>query len=437
MIFCAVIVLNVNKCGMDKGVKMDKKNYVEKLCSRSREASRIIANLNTSDKNNLLNSIAARLRKSADLIVQENKKDLENARSAGVSEALYDRLLLSRDRIESMAVSIEEIAMLDEPVGKVENMRVRPSGIRVGQMRVPLGVVAVIFESRPNVTTDIAALCIKSGNASILRGGKEAINSNTVLYNIIKECLVENGYPEEIVTLITKTEREIVPVLLKMNEYIDIVIPRGGESLIKMVTRESTIPVIKHDKGVCHIFVDESAEEEMAINISINAKTQRPGVCNSMETLLIHKDFKYTESLLSSMVDNNVELLGCERTVRIMPECIEPASDGDWDNEYLDLVLSVKIVDSLEQAMDHIAKHSSEHSEAIITSSYQNAEQFLKQVDSSAVFVNSSTRFHDGGEFGLGAEVGISTEKLHARGAMGVEGLTTLKYVIYGNGEIR
>ncbi|MCP4137993.1 MAG: glutamate-5-semialdehyde dehydrogenase [bacterium] len=419
------------------GNEQENSQYIDEICQKTREASRVIANLSTVEKNNLLANMAANLRKKTDFIVSENKKDLDAAEEAGVSKALYDRLLLSPDRIEGMAVSIEEIAMLEEPVGKVENMKVRPSGLRVGQMRVPIGVIAVIFESRPNVTTDIAALCIKSGNASILRGGKEAIHSNRALHAIVEEALVESGYPGSIVTLISRTERELVPLLLKKDKHIDIVIPRGGEALIKRVSEESTIPVIKHDKGLCHTFIDASAEEEMAKNIAVNAKVQRPGVCNAMETLLVHADFPHKESLLQGLRENNVALLGCEKTVELFPGIVKSAREEDWDTEYLDLVLSVRIVDSLEDAMDHILKHGSGHSEAIVTSDYGNADRFLREVDSAAVFVNSSTRFHDGGEFGLGAEVGISTQKLHVRGAMGIEGLTTLKYIIYGNGEIR
>ena len=304
-------------------------------------------------------------------------------------------------------------------------------------MRIPVGVVAVIYESRPNVTTDIAALCIKSGNAAILRGGKEAIHSNTALHKVVRQALADDGTPEAAVSFIDKTDRELVPLLLKMNGYIDIVIPRGGESLIKAVTAESTIPVIKHDKGVCHTFIDASADEEMANRIAVNAKVQRPGVCNAMETMLIHRDYPHKESLLKSLLDLKVEIRGCPRTVALAPDRIKPASESDWGTEFLDLILAVKVVDSLDEAMEHIARYCSNHSEAIVTNDHPNAERFLREVDSSAVFVNASTRFHDGGEFGLGAEVGISTQKLHAYGAMGIEGLTALKYVIYGKGEVR
>ena len=411
--------------------------YIEDICIKAKGASRVIANLSTNEKNAILKGMADKIRGNIGYLVDENKRDLKEARDAGVTDAFYDRLLLDNERLEGIARSIEEIASLDDPVGRIENTRVRPSGIRVGQMRVPIGVVAVVYESRPNVTTDIAALCLKSGNAAILRGGKESIFSNIALHTLIRDVISEAGYPEHAVALIEKTDRKLVPILLRMNQYIDIVIPRGGESLIKRVTEESTIPVIKHDKGVCHTYIDESADEKMAIDVSINAKVQRPGVCNAMETLLIDKDFPHQRSLLTALIEEGVELRGCQRAVAVIPDKIKPASDDDWDAEYLDLILSVKIVDSIDEAIEHIALYSSGHSEAIVTSDYRNAERFLREIDSSAVFVNTSTRFHDGGEFGLGAEVGISTQKLHARGTMGIEGLTCLKYIVYGYGQVR
>ncbi len=413
------------------------KEYIENLCIKSRLASRYIANLTTNQRNDILMAIADKLRERSSFIIEENRKDLDIADTSGVNSAFRDRLLLNVDRIEGLAKSIEEIAALNDPVGRVEGIKVMPSGIRVGQMRVPIGVICVIYESRPNVTTDISALCIKSGNAAILRGGRESIHSNIALYTVIKEALAQKKCPEDIITLITKIEHEYVPVLLKMKDYIDIVIPRGGEKLIGMVSRESTIPVIKHDKGVCHIFVDASSKRELARNICINAKVQRPGVCNAMETLLIHRDYPDIKGLLESMIEEKVEIRGCAKTVMILPDRIKPASAYDWGYEFLDLILAVKIVDSMEEAMRHIAEYGSGHSEAILTEDYSQAERFLREVDSSAVFVNASTRFHDGGEFGLGAEVGISTQKLHARGTMGIEGLTCLKYIIYGSGQVR
>ncbi len=416
---------------------MDSKQYIEQLCRDAKASSRALAVYSTVRKNNLLMAIASDLRKKTDYIIEENRKDLAAAEKNGVGKAMYDRLLLNRERIEAMAVSIEEIALMEDPIGRIEKMKVRPSGIRVGQMRIPVGVVAVIYESRPNVTTDIAALCIKSGNAAILRGGKEAIHSNTALHQVVRQALAGSGAPGAAVSFIDRADRELVPILLKMNRYIDIVIPRGGESLIKAVTEESRIPVIKHDKGVCHTFIDAGADEEMANRIAVNAKVQRPGVCNAMETLLIHRDYPRKESLLKSLLDNNVEIRGCARTAAIAPGRVKPAAEDDWGREFLDLVLAVKVVDSIDEALDHIARYCSNHSEAIVTNDYLNAERFLREVDSSAVFVNASTRFHDGGEFGLGAEVGISTQKLHAYGTMGMEGLTTLKYVVYGKGEVR
>jgi glutamate-5-semialdehyde dehydrogenase len=416
---------------------MDNREYIEDICSRARKASRTVALLSTNQRNGILRRMAERIRERADFIIGENGKDLLAAKEAGVTSAFYDRLLLDRERLEGMAGSIEEIAALDDPVGRVENMKVRPSGIRVGQMRVPIGVVAVIYESRPNVTTDIAALCLKSGNAAVLRGGRESFQSNMALHAVIREALKESGCPEDAVALVSKTDHDLVTILLKMNQYVDIVIPRGGEALIRMVTKESTIPVIKHDKGVCHTYIDPSAEDEAAVRICVNAKVQRPGVCNAMETLLIHSDYPRKEALLAALLEKKVELRGCGRTVKLMPDRIRPAAEEDWHAEYLDLILAVRIVDSMDEAVDHIARYGSGHSEAIVTNSYANAERFLKEVDSAAVFVNASTRFHDGGEFGLGAEVGISTQKLHARGTMGIEGLTCLKYIIYGNGQVR
>jgi glutamate-5-semialdehyde dehydrogenase len=411
--------------------------YIIDICEKAKTSSRITANLSTNEKNGILLDIAKNIRNNVDFIIEENKKDIQAVDEAGVTKALRDRLLLNHDRLAGMSASVEDIAKMDDPIGRIESMSVRPSGIRVGQMRVPVGVIAVIFESRPNVTSDIAALALKSGNAIILRGGKESINSNKALYSIIKEALQKSSCPEGAVTLIDKPEHEIVTQLLKMNNFIDIVIPRGGEKLISMVTRESTIPVIKHDKGVCHTFVDESASPEMAVRISVNAKVQRPGVCNAMETLLIHNGFHEKAKLLEALIEKGVELRACERTLKLMPGKLKPAIEKDWGEEYLDLILSVKIVDTMDEAIEHIHRYGSGHSEAIVTSDYANAERFLREVDSSAIFVNSSTRFHDGGEFGLGAEIGISTQKLHARGTMGVMGLTCLKYVIYGSGQVK
>lgn len=412
-------------------------SYIDEICSGVQSASQSISTMTTLQKNLILKKIAQKLREKKDLIIEENDKDLSEAKKNKVSSAFYDRLLLDDKRIEAMALSVEEIAILEDPIGKISNMKTRPSGIRVGQMRVPLGVVAVIYESRPNVTIDIAALCIKSGNSAILRGGEESINSNICLSNIIRDAISELHHDPNIIIFMERLDRSLVPLLLKRDDAIDIVIPRGGEGLIKMVVQESSIPVIRHEKGLCHLYIDESAEKDMAERIAVNGKVQRPGVCNAIETLLIHENYPYKESLLITLLNNNVEIRGCEKILKINPRDIVKATEEDWSTEYLDLIISARIVDSFDEAVKHISIYSSGHTEAIITSDYFKAERFLKEVDSSAIFVNASTRFHDGGEFGLGAEVGISTQKLHARGVMGIEGLTTLKYVVYGNGEIR
>lgn len=411
--------------------------YINEICLQAKRSALSASQMNTDVKNRILSLIAEELRKNRELIISENLKDLEAAEKAGVTRAFYDRLLLDKKRIEAMALSVEEIAMLEDPVGRVEGMKTRPSGIRVGQMRVPLGVIAVIYESRPNVTIDIASLCIKSGNSVILRGGEESINSNLVLARIVQDVLEREGHNKNIVTLMSNLDRDLVPLLLKRNDAIDIVIPRGGEGLVKMVTEESRIPLIKHEKGVCHLFIDDSADEAMANAIALNGKVQRPGVCNAIETILVHKNYPYIKSLIKNLSDKHVEIRGCEKTLSLDPELVKAASADDWSAEYLDLIVSVKITESIDDALNHIAAYSSGHTEAIVTENYSHSERFLKEVDSAAVMVNASTRFHDGGEFGLGAEVGISTQKLHARGVMGIDGLTTLKYIVYGHGEVR
>jgi glutamate-5-semialdehyde dehydrogenase len=411
--------------------------YIDSICDGARAASRAVSTMTTTQKNLILHSIAKKLREQKNIIIRENDKDLAEAKRNALSSAFYDRLLLDEKRIEAMAQSVEEIAMLEDPIGKIDNMKIRPSGIRVGQMRVPIGVVAVIYESRPNVTIDIAALCIKSGNVAVLRGGEESVNSNICLSNIIRDAISELHHDPNIVTFMDRLNRSLVPLLLKRDDAIDIVIPRGGEGLIKMVVQESSIPVIRHEKGVCHLYIDESADKDMAERIAVNGKVQRPGVCNALETLLIHECYPYKESLINVLLSNNVEIRGCDKILEINSRDIIKAAPEDWSAEYLDLIISAKIVSDFDDAVKHISDYSSGHTEAIITSDYFKAERFMKEVDSSAVFLNASTRFHDGGEFGLGAEVGISTQKLHARGVMGIEGLTTLKYVVYGNGEIR
>lgn len=416
---------------------MTHQTFAEEFSRKAKEASRTIALLPSSLKKNLLADIAAGLRSSNNEILDANARDLSAGKSAGLTSAFIDRLTLTPQRIDAIARSVEEIALLDDPVGRIEKMTTRPSGIRVGQMRVPVGVVMVIYESRPNVTIDIAALCIKSGNAAILRGGKESIHSNMALYSVVTKALEKNGLDKNIVQLVENTDRELLSALLKMDAYIDIVVPRGGHGLIRAVTEQSTIPVIKHDKGVCHTYIDISAKREMAEKVCINAKVKRPGVCNAMETLLIHEKYPYMRELCEALIGAGVELRGTDAVQKALPGKITPVTDEDWDTEYLDLILSVKTVADQAEAVRHIHAHGSGHSEAIITEDYSNAELFLREVDSAAVFVNASTYFHDGGQFGLGAEVGISTQKLHARGAMGIEGLTCLKFVVYGHGEIR
>ncbi|HOF33136.1 MAG TPA: glutamate-5-semialdehyde dehydrogenase [Spirochaetota bacterium] len=414
---------------------MDKTSYVSDICSRAKKSSREISLLAEKKKNEMLMSLSSALRKEKDFIIEENSKDLIFAKDSGLSSAMIDRLSLDEKRIDSLAKSVEFIASLANPVGSVENMKIMPSGIRVGQMRVPVGVVMVIYEARPNVTVDIASLCLKSGNVAILRGGKEAINSNKVLYSIAKKVFSQYVSSEPLF-LVDDLDYAVVDILLKQNMNIDIVIPRGGEKLIKTVSEKSLIPVIKHDKGLCHLFIDESAEKQMAIDIVVNGKVQRPGVCNAVETILVHRNFPCIAELLSALKDNNVEIRGDEY-LRSIDSGVKLASSEDYNTEYLDLICSAKTVDSIDEAIEHIALHSSNHSEAIVTTNYFNAERFIAEVDSSAVLVNASTRFHDGGEFGLGAEVGISTQKLHARGAMGMQGLTCLKYIVYGTGQIR
>jgi len=369
-------------------------------------------------------------------IILENKKDVEIAEENGLSNALIDRLILNEKRIKNMADALFYIAELSDPVGEIVWGTTRPNGLQIRQIRVPIGVIFIIYESRPNVTIDAASLCFKSGNVAILRGGSESFNSNMALVNILKDVLKSFKIPEEVISFIPTTSREAVKQLLKYNDLIDLVIPRGGESLIKMVTEESKIPVVFHSKGVCHIFVDESADKEMAEKIVINAKTQRPGVCNAIETLLIHKKYKWTKELIDSLIKHNVEIRGDKIVKKFFPN-IKLATAEDWHTEYLDLILSVKIVENIDEAIEHISKYGSSHSDGIITQNYTNALKFLNKIDSAAVYVNASTRFTDGGEFGFGAEIGISTQKLHCRGPMGLKDLTSLKYIIFGQGQIR
>ncbi len=382
--------------------------------------------------------MAAGLEKEAAKLIDENRKDLADAEKKGLSRAMIDRLTLNHDRIKAMADGLREVASLPDPVGEVLRMWRRPNGMEVGRMRVPIGLIGIIYESRPNVTADSAALCLKSGNGVLLRGGSEAVHSNNAIVEILAKAGTEAGIPEGAVSFIDNPDRACVMEMLKLNQYIDLIIPRGGEGLIRMVSENSTIPVIKHDKGICHVYVDSKADLTMAEEICFNAKVQRPGTCNAMETMLVHQDVAnaFLPAIISRMKKAGVEIRGCARTLAIVPD-ITAATERDWDTEYNDLILNVKTVDTLEAAMEHIAKHGSQHSEAIVTTDYQNARRFQREVDASAVFVNASTRLNDGFEFGLGAEIGISTTRIHARGPMGLEELTSTKFIVFGNGQIR
>lgn len=403
-----------------------------------KEAYRQLAVMSTDRKNKALQNIADEIEKNRELIKSENQKDLEAGRAKGLSSALLDRLALNDKRINEMIKILHDVINLKDPIGEIFDMHTMPNGLKVGRMRVPIGVIGIIFESRPNVCIEVASLTIKSGNGVILRGGSDAIHSNICLTNIIKKGLKESGLPENCVETIENTDRESVLHMVKLKEYIDVIIPRGGLQLIRFVEENSLIPVIRHDMGICHTFIDEYADIHMAIDICYNAKVQRPAVCNAMETLLVHT--KIAQEFLPLMKKEydkaGVKLKGCSKTKKIIPD-IENATDEDWRTEYLDLVLSVKVVDTLDEAINHINEYGSHHSDAIITNNYQNGMKFITEVDSAACFINASTRFSDGNEFGLGAEMGISNQKLHVRGPMGLKDLTAPKYIIFGNGQIR
>ena len=417
---------------------MDTASQIEGLARAAQEASRRLANLSAPLKNRVLLEIADVLEKKKELLQSENEKDLSAAREQKLSAALIDRLTLTDKVIAAMIESIREVVNLPDPVGEVVKMWKRPNDLLVGRVRIPLGVIGIIYESRPNVTVDAASLCFKSGNAVILRGGKEAVHSNRILARLMQEVLKENDIPEAAIQLFPLAEREAVYELLTLEDYIDLIIPRGGEDLIRAVVKHSKIPVIKHYKGICHIFIDASANDEMAEGIVINGKVQRPGVCNALETLLIHKDCaeRFLPRIVSRLREHGVQLRGCERCRKLIPELTE-AREEDWSTEYLDLILSVKIVSSMDQAIEHIEQYGSMHTDVIVTSDYANAQLFVQRVQSSAVLINASTRFNDGNQLGLGSEIGISTTKLHAFGPMGLQELTTLKFVVYGNGQVR
>jgi len=417
---------------------MDIKLQVREIAKNARKASVSLARASSDKKNQALEEMAGELLKKSACLIEENDRDLEYARQAGLSPAMIDRLTLSEKAIGAMAGGLKEVAMLPDPVGKVTSMWRRPNGLLVGRMRIPLGVVGIIYESRPNVTADAAALCMKSGNAVILRGGSEAIHSNIAIARILQEVLKRHNLPAEAIQIIPVTDREAVGEMLTLEEYIDVIIPRGGEELIRAVVAQSKIPVIKHYKGVCHVFVDADADLDMAGKICMNAKTQRPGVCNAMETLLVHQDIaeKFLPGMAEKLGQAGVALRGCKKARSLAPEMAE-ATEDDWYREYLDLILAVRVVRDIDEAMAHIEKYGSLHTEAIVTKDYRNAQRFLNEVNSSTVLVNASTRFSDGFELGLGAEIGISTTKLHAFGPMGLEELTTTKFIIYGDGQVR
>ena len=413
-------------------------NRIIQIARNARKASRTMAAISTKQKNQALVAIADLIRQNAPAIQAENKKDIDRAKTKGLTPAMIDRLTISDKVIEAMAEGLLFVAGLTDPVGSLSDASIRPNGLEIAKMRIPLGVIGIIYESRPNVTVDAAGLCLKAGNAVILRGGSEAIHSNMALASVIEQGIKETGLPAAAVQMVPVPDREAVDILLKQEESIDLIIPRGGEGLIRHVVALSTIPVLKHYKGVCHAYVDEGADLEMAVNISVNAKSQRPGVCNALETLLVHASIadKFLPLVYDAMTQASVVLRGCEQTCALLPR-IQCATLEDWDAEYLDLILAVRVVKDMDDAMGHIAAHGSNHTEAIVTTDYSRSRRFVREVDASLVIVNASTRFNDGGELGLGAEMGISTSKLHAYGPMGIKELTTTKFVAWGEGQIR
>jgi glutamate-5-semialdehyde dehydrogenase len=409
-----------------------------RLGQQAKAAARRLAGLSSQEKNRALRLMADQLEAESGFLMDENGKDLEAARQEGVSNALLDRIALNPNRVRTMASGLREIAVLPDPVREIIKMWRRPNGLQVGRMRIPLGVIGMIYEARPNVTADAAALCLKAGNAVILRGGSEAHHSNQAIAKVLRAACSQTRVPHEAIQVVTSKDRALVRALLQLEDYIDLIIPRGGEDLIRAVVANSRIPVIKHYKGVCHVYVDSEASLEMAERICLNAKVQRPSVCNAMETLLVHEDIaaKFLPSMFVKYQDAGVEVRGCERTCALLPN-IKKASAADWTAEYLDLILAVRIVEDMEEAIDHIERYGSLHTETIVTANYHRAHEFVDRVNSSAVMVNASTRFNDGGELGLGAEIGISTSKVHAFGPMGLEELTTTKFIIFGDGQIR
>ncbi|AFL73018.1 glutamate-5-semialdehyde dehydrogenase [Thiocystis violascens] len=412
--------------------------YMTDLGQRARAASRALARASTGQKNAALLAIAERLNQERAALAVANRSDLESGAAKGLDAALLDRLELTPGRIDAMIEGVRQVAALPDPIGAITDLNYRPSGIQVGRMRVPLGVVGIIYESRPNVTADAAALCLKSGNATLLRGGSEAFASNQAIALCIQQGLAQAGLPVDGVLVVATTDRAAVGAMIAMPESIDVIIPRGGKGLIERISREARVPVIKHLDGICHVYIDEHADPDKAFKVAMNAKTQRYGTCNTMETLLVDAPAatKILPGLAAAYREKGVELRGCPRTREILPDAVS-ATETDWDTEYLAPILAIRIVDGLDAAMDHIARHGSAHTDAIVTEDYSRARRFLREVDSSSVMVNASTRFADGFEYGLGAEIGISTDKFHARGPVGLEGLTSVKFVVLGDGEVR
>jgi glutamate-5-semialdehyde dehydrogenase len=417
---------------------MSIREEITNMAVNAKRAARQMAALSTSTKNRVLGHMAEGLAAEREFIQQENRKDLAAGRAKGLSAAMLDRLELSDQVIDSMVAGLREVIALPDPVGEVSEMVRRPSGISVGRMRIPLGVIGMIYESRPNVTVDAAALCLKAGNAVFLRGGSESLHSNLALATVLQKALARESVDQAAVQVVPMADREAVNVLIELEEYLDLIIPRGGESLIRFVAQNSRVPVLKHYKGVCHVFADASAKAQMAVDIVMNGKTQRPGVCNALETLLVHRSQAQTILPLvgAALTAAGVEIRGCPETCRILAQA-RPAQPSDWGCEFLDLILAVRVVGDLDEAMDHIVAHGSQHTEVIITEDYSHAQRFIREVDASAVMVNASTRFSDGGQFGLGAEIGISTSKLHAYGPMGLKELTARKFIVYGEGQVR
>ena len=417
---------------------MEIKNKVLAKAKEAKEASRFIGNASTDLKNRIILKMAEYLKQKKDMLIKANVVDIKNAEKKGLTKALIDRLTLTEKRIDEMVKGLEEIVSLPDPVGEITKMWLRPNGMLVGRMRVPIGVIGVIYESRPNVTVDVTGLCLKAGNSVVLRGGSEAINSNVALVEILKEALKKEKMHEGVVSYIDIPEREAVLEMVKLEGLIDLIIPRGGEGLIRTVTENSRIPVLKHYKGVCHVFVDREADLSMAEEICFNAKVQRPATCNAMETMLVDEAIakKFLPKMLKRFKEAGVQLKGCPKTKKIYPEVMD-VTEEDFYKEYLDLILNVKVVKNIDEAIEHITKYGSAHSDTIVTQNYSKAMRFLREVDSSAVFVNASTRLNDGYQFGLGAEIGISTDKIHARGPMGLEELTCTKFIVFGSGQLR